>query len=79
MNIIIYTKEKCKWCNNAKQLLKDKQLPYAETVIGIDVTREEVVEKYPEAKTVPIVVIDGEWIGGYTELVDYLTKNGLML
>ena len=79
MNIVIYTKEKCKYCNNAKQLLVDKKLPYQEYAIGLDIDREDVIEKYPEAKTVPIVVIDGEWIGGYMELVDYLTANGLML
>jgi glutaredoxin len=31
-------------------------------------TREELLEKAPNAKTVPQIWIDGEHVGGYTEL-----------
>jgi glutaredoxin len=33
---------------------------------------EEIKEKYPTQKTFPVVLINEEFIGGYTELFDRL-------
>jgi glutaredoxin 3 len=79
MDCVIYTKENCTWCVAAKEFLKNQRTSYEEIKIGEDITRDELLEKYPEAKTVPIIVIDNEWIGGYMELVEYFTSNGMML
>jgi glutaredoxin len=79
MDCVIYTKENCTWCVAAKEFLTNQRTSYEEIKIGEDITRDELLEKYPEAKTVPIIVIDNEWIGGYMELVEYFTSNGMML
>jgi glutaredoxin len=57
--IQIYTKENCVACNNAKRMLNEKQLSFSEIVVGRDVTREEVRAKFPQAKMVPIILVDG--------------------
>lgn len=72
MRIELYTKNDCSFCTKAKKLLVEKNLNYSENLIGVTVTREWVKEQFPEAKLVPIVVINGQYLGGYDELTAYL-------
>ena len=69
---VIYTKKSCSYCEEAKSLLELKNIEYRE----LEVTRPEVLDQLlelvPEAKTVPQIFIEGTYIGGYTELVEYL-------
>ena len=69
---VIYTKKSCTYCEEAKSLLELKNIEYRE----LEVTRPEVLDQLlelvPEAKTVPQIFIEGIYIGGYTELVEYL-------
>jgi hypothetical protein len=34
----------------------------------VDIDKETVLEMFPEATSIPIVVIDDKWIGGFIEL-----------
>jgi glutaredoxin len=71
-NVVLYTKSECVFCNNAKALLKMNNIKYTEKHLDRDFTREEIKEKYPTQKTFPVVLINEEFIGGYTELFDRL-------
>jgi glutaredoxin 3 len=75
MNVEIYTKPDCPYCTQAKQLLRDKQIPFTEHKLNEDFTREILLEKFPEARKFPVVVLDGFRIGGYTELRQKLTEE----
>lgn len=55
----------------AKQYLQKHKLKYNEHMIGANITREEVVEKFPQMRTAPIVVINGTLVGGYINLVEH--------
>lgn len=79
MNATIYSKENCPYCVRAKNLLTKLGISYDEHIIGQPgsktlaenqswATREELLEKAPNARTVPQIWIDGEYVGGYTEL-----------
>jgi glutaredoxin 3 len=68
----IYSRFMCPWCIEAKDLLNSLNLPYEEFLVGRDVTRNELLEMFPEAKTVPIILKDGSMIGGFDELKSYL-------
>jgi glutaredoxin len=59
-NVYIYTLPNCKWCDKAKQLFSLLEVNYTE-ICG-------KVEAHP---TVPYIEIDGEPVGGYTELIAY--------
>ncbi len=48
----------------AKELLTRMKIPFNEAKIGTDVTREELLEVAPGAKTVPQIVIQHKVIGG---------------
>lgn len=70
--IIVYTKDNCPYCVKAKALLSSRSMEYMERRIGIDITRDEFLEAFPNARTVPQIVFDGELIGGYDDLVKHL-------
>ncbi len=69
--VLVYSKKPCPYCEQAKTLLTKKGFNYTE----LDVTRPDVLDQLrdlvPGVKTVPQIFIDGNHIGGYTELVEY--------
>ena len=75
MKAIVWSKYHCPYCDQAKALLKQKGIPFEERKIGDGYTREEFLEAIPMARTVPQIIIDGELIGGFTELRQKLTES----
>lgn len=71
---IIWSKNNCHYCDSAKKLLELKGIAYEERKIGIDYTKEQLLEAVPHAKTVPQIFINDEYIGGYTELAQKFTN-----
>ena len=68
MRVTVYTTEPCGYCRVAKTLLDKRGVPYEEINLSRDPSgRAELVEK-TGMMTFPQVIIDGEPIGGYTEL-----------
>ena len=74
-NVIVYSKPNCPYCVRAKKLLETYSIPYTEKVVGVDVTREELLEAAPNARTVPQIIINKEVIGGYEQLSSYMENN----
>ena len=72
MNVIVWSKTNCPFCVKAKHSLADKGIEYEERLIGNDWTREQLLEMVPEARSVPQIIIDGNVIGGYNDLIKYL-------
>jgi glutaredoxin 3 len=72
VNTIIYTKDNCPYCVQAKRLLKEKGKQYIETNIGRDIRREDFISLFPNVKSVPHIIIDGEQIGGFDKLTEWL-------
>lgn len=75
MNVILYTKDNCSYCTNAKLLLTSKGMSFTEMKLGEDFTRETLLEMFPQARTFPVIVIDGFNIGGYVQLKERLDNN----
>lgn len=61
--IEIYTREGCPHCTEIKRYLKSKEVAFTELKIGVDVERSVVLEKFPDQKTLPIIVLSGDVIG----------------
>jgi glutaredoxin 3 len=72
---IIFTKDKCEYCVKAKELLTKKRYEYLEKNISNLAHRTELLNKYPEAKTVPQIFFDNKHIGGYDSLVIYFEQT----
>lgn len=74
MDIEIYTRDRCDYCTYAKEYLANKSLGYTEYKLDRDFTREEIKERFPEAKTYPIIFLDKKFIGGYNDLVELMEE-----
>lgn len=68
MKAIVWSKYHCPYCDQAKSLLNQRGIEFEERKIGDGWTKEELLENIPAARTVPQIIIDGELIGGFTEL-----------
>jgi glutaredoxin 3 len=67
--IEIYTKAFCGYCHRAKRLLDSKGVTYEEYDITMGgPKRAEMLERKPDAVTVPQIFIDGQAIGGSDDL-----------
>lgn len=75
MKAIIWSKYHCPYCDQAKALLTSKGIQFEEKKIGDGYTKEELLEAVPNARTVPQIFLDGELIGGFTELKAKLTES----
>ena len=74
MKAIVWTKDACPYCVQAKALLEQQGIEYEEKRIGVDYTREQLLEAVPTARTVPQIFLDGELVGGFTQLRQKLTS-----
>lgn len=70
--IEIYGKEQCPFCDMAKVLCTQKQEEFEYFQLGKDFTREEMIEKFPTARTFPQIIYKGEKIGGYEQLKEQI-------
>ena len=72
---IEWSKYDCPYCDQAKALLKSKGIQVEEKKIGDGYTKEELLEAVPTARSVPQIFLDGELVGGFTELKKKLTES----
>jgi len=75
MNVEIWTRSGCSFCTRAKKALSSHGIDFNEKKLNVDFTREILTEVYPKAKTFPVVVVDGFYIGGFNELSKRLNEE----
>ena len=73
MEVEIYSKTNCSFCDKAKMRLQ-KHNPKI-FMLDQDYSREDFFKKFPEAKTFPQIIINNKNIGGYFELTKWLEQN----
>ena len=74
MKAIVSSKPMCPYCDQAKNLLSTKGIEYEERNIAQGWKIQDLLEAAPNAKTMPQIWLDDEYIGGYRELEEKL-KN----
>lgn len=75
MKAIVWSKYHCPYCDQAKALLKSRNIEFEEKKIGDGYTKEELLEAVPTARTVPQIFLDGKLIGGFTDLQKYISET----
>ncbi len=79
MNAVkVYSTGTCPICVKTKAFLDKRGIGYDE--VRIDLNREamkEFVVVTEGARTVPQILVDGAWIGGFTELTELDMDGGL--
>jgi len=73
MKAIVWSNVGCSYCEQAKNLLKAKDIEFEERNIAHGTwTVKQLQEAVPGARTVPQIFIDDKYIGGYQELQAHL-------
>ncbi len=72
-DVVVYSKDNCPFCVKAKGLLDKLEVDYTTKKVGQDITLEELYKELKkQVRSVPQIVINGELIGGYNQLVEHL-------
>jgi glutaredoxin len=78
MNIEIYSKNNCIYCTKIKELFNFHGICYDELSLDDGHTKEEIQERVGDVKkinTVPQVFVNGEYLGGYLETVEFIAYD----
>ena len=75
MKAIVWSKDNCTFCDQAKALLEQRNIAYEEKKIGYGYTREDLLEAVPAARTVPQIFVNNNHVGGFTELRKYIEET----
>ena len=73
MKAVVWSKYHCPFCDQAKALLKLKGITVEERKIGDGYTKEDLLAAVPQARTVPQIFLNEEYVGGFTELKQRLS------
>ena len=80
----VYGGKGCKWCRKAEFLLEDNELEYGYH----DVEKEfgskksffdQFADRTNNKRTIPVVFVNGKFIGGYTQLEEFVVSNETLI
>ena len=72
MKAVVWSKDACPFCVQAKALLESRGIEFEERNVSKDWTKEQLLEAVPTARTLPQIILDEQYIGGFTELRKHL-------
>jgi alkyl hydroperoxide reductase subunit F len=77
MEITIYSKQNCTFCNKAKHLVKTLGFEYTEKKMEEFDSPQAMLEDIgKQVRTMPQIKIDGKLVGGYNQLVEHFADMG---
>lgn len=77
MQFTIYSKPNCTYCEQAKSLLKSKDIPYQEIILDVGQVKDPsktyasvktLKDRVPTAQTVPQIFKNEDYVGGFDAL-----------
>ena len=76
MKAIVYGTSKCSWCDKVANMLGDNEIEVEK--IDVSESKENLKSMKNAAgksvTTVPQVIIDGKFVGGYTEVERFINR-----
>jgi glutaredoxin 3 len=75
-NVVVLSKPLCPYCDKAKALLERMDIPFTTRTLGENLTKEELLEIAPNARSMPQIIINSEVIGGFNQLNTYIENTG---
>jgi glutaredoxin 3 len=72
---VVWSQTNCPACTEAKRLLDSKAIPYQVKMLGVDVTKKDLIDVVPHARSVPQIFVNGEYVGGLQELKQKLAND----
>lgn len=72
----VWSQTNCPACTEAKRLLEQHGTHITEKMLGINgYTKKDLIDVVPQARSVPQIFLDGEYIGGLQELKRKLAND----
>lgn len=75
MEVILYSKMDCQWCERAKMLFNNLDIKYTEYKYQNDFTKKEFYAEFGEGATFPQISINTRHIGGFKDTLHYLQET----
>ncbi|MGF1727023.1 glutaredoxin domain-containing protein [Photobacterium nomapromontoriensis] len=77
---LVITQPNCPFCVKAKAMLDSRGTEYTTLVLGMDLAKTTMVDFIEQAtgnvvRTVPQIILDGDYIGGHDDLVAFLDRQ----
>ena len=77
---LVITQPNCPYCVKAKAILDERSTEYTTLVLGTDLAKTTMVDFIEQAtgnqvRTVPQIILDGQYIGGHDDLVAFLERQ----
>jgi len=74
---VVWSQERCTYCDQAKALLASKGIVVEERQIGNNAkwSKKDLIDVVPNARSVPQIFLEGEHIGGFLELQTYFREQ----
>lgn len=81
MKAQVFSKPSCAWCERAVAYMSERDIDVERVEIITEDGYKRLLDSVGEAvgrdiKRVPQIVIDGKYVGGYQDAVDYIESNG---
>lgn len=77
METIVWSKNGCPYCDQAKLLLKNSGISFEERNLSEGWTKEQLHEDFPGVRTVPQIMLRGDKIGDYNDLCRYYEEHDM--
>ena len=72
----VWSQTNCPACTEAKRILDSAGISLVEKMLGVNgYTKKDLIDKVPQARSVPQIFLDGEYIGGLQELKRKLAND----
>lgn len=75
MKAIVWSKDACPFCVQAKALLDSRGIEYEERNVSQNWSKEQLLEAVPTARTLPQIFLDDQYVGGFQELRKQLLQG----
>ncbi len=78
MQITIYSKDNCPYCEKIKRVFDLLELSFVEYKLNEHFTRQNFIDEFGDEATFPRVIIDNSIIGGCVDTIAYLKENKIL-
>lgn len=75
--VVIYTKDPCPYCDRAIRFFNNRDIKFEEIDLTGNQAEMDRMKKETGWSTMPIIMINGQLIGGYMDLVELENTNQL--
>jgi glutaredoxin len=78
MNIKIYSRSGCPYCDKIKTVLNQKDIEFTSYELDEDFNRDEFYAEFGTGTTFPQIIYNDQKLGGCSDAVNYFIQNNII-